>query len=380
MTIIRLISTLLVLSSFAGATDWTTPTQVPMAASSWDWCMPSISADGQKLFFASDSDGIANGPYGLYYADWLGTAWSEQVFMGPAFGGDGPKISPCIGYDDTTLYFAKGYFIGDSIFASYYTGGVWKTPVPLDSINKSGDAGGPAISKDGSTLYFHSNRPGGYGGYDIWKSARSGGVWQAPVNMGPLVNTAVDELEPGIAGNDSDFVFCRVGVAVVDTANIWYCRIGTGDAPVCIIYGHYVPLPGYSNWYRSPCISWDGQRIFLEYQEDNIEPISYIHVSNRVTGVAGGPGEQAVSSLQLGRSRPDPARYTTTISFSLPRAGAYRLNVFNLLGQQVKAFAGSGVAGANAVTWNFVAVPNGVYFYQLGFEGKMTTQRMVVLK
>ncbi|MDI6740745.1 MAG: T9SS type A sorting domain-containing protein [Candidatus Edwardsbacteria bacterium] len=113
----------------------------------------------------------------------------------------------------------------------------------------------------------------------------------------------------------------------------------------------------------------------------NVEPLNYIYSSSHPVAVDGdlrsdGGLEQRLSFLAV----PNPVRFSTVISFNLPRAGAYSLKVFNLVGQQVKVFAGMGKAGANAITWNVAAVPNGVYFYQLGFEDKTTTQRMVVLK
>lgn len=55
----------------------------------------------------------------------------------------------------------------------------------------------PSISADGKTLYFASNRPGGYGGVDIWKAEKDAyGNWQVPVNLGPNINTEGDEKSP----------------------------------------------------------------------------------------------------------------------------------------------------------------------------------------
>lgn len=58
----------------------------------------------------------------------------------------------------------------------------------------------PSLSADGRTLYFASDRPGGYGGADIWKVDRSadGRSWGEPENLGPLVNTAANEVFPFI--------------------------------------------------------------------------------------------------------------------------------------------------------------------------------------
>jgi outer membrane protein OmpA-like peptidoglycan-associated protein/tetratricopeptide (TPR) repeat protein len=54
----------------------------------------------------------------------------------------------------------------------------------------------PSISEDGKVLYFASDRPGGYGGTDLYRVERSNGVWGKPINLGPFVNTEEDEAFP----------------------------------------------------------------------------------------------------------------------------------------------------------------------------------------
>lgn len=61
--------------------------------------------------------------------------------------------------------------------------------------------GHPALSADGRTLYFASDRPGGHGGTDLWMSTDNGTGWTEPVNLGPTVNTPGNELFPTINGN-----------------------------------------------------------------------------------------------------------------------------------------------------------------------------------
>ena len=59
----------------------------------------------------------------------------------------------------------------------------------------------PSISEDGNVLYFASDKPGGYGGTDIYRSVRSNGIWGAPINLGPIVNTTEDEAFPFFIDN-----------------------------------------------------------------------------------------------------------------------------------------------------------------------------------
>src|SRR5688572_16667867 len=58
----------------------------------------------------------------------------------------------------------------------------------------------PNISEDGTTLYFVSDKPGGYGGTDIYRSVRVNGTWTEPFNLGPVVNSSDNEVFPFFDG------------------------------------------------------------------------------------------------------------------------------------------------------------------------------------
>jgi len=71
--------------------------------------------------------------------------------------------------------------------------------------------GHAALSADGQTLYFASDKPGGYGGVDIYKSVRDqSGNWAAPTNLGPTINTSGDEMFPFVA-KDGTLYFASDG-------------------------------------------------------------------------------------------------------------------------------------------------------------------------
>lgn len=59
----------------------------------------------------------------------------------------------------------------------------------------------PSLSSDGAELIFASNRPGGFGGMDLYRSRNIKGVWQRPENLGPTINSASNELFPFIGKN-----------------------------------------------------------------------------------------------------------------------------------------------------------------------------------
>jgi len=74
----------------------------------------------------------------------------------------------------------------------------WGNIKPLPFNNKGYDVRNPSISKDGKTLYFSSNMPGGFGGEDIWKVAVNADEYGTPENLGQKVNTEANESFPFI--------------------------------------------------------------------------------------------------------------------------------------------------------------------------------------
>lgn len=90
--------------------------------------------------------------------------------------------------------------------------GYWSEPVVLEGIsNPDFSNAHPTVSKDGKTLYFASDRPGGSGGSDIYFSVISEeGKWSDPVNLGESINTKGNESFPFIA-NDTTLYFASDG-------------------------------------------------------------------------------------------------------------------------------------------------------------------------
>jgi len=82
------------------------------------------------------------------------------------------------------------------IYVSSYTEGNWSDPQPISFNVEKYSTCHPAISADGQTMYFASNRPGGLGGMDIYVTYFENDKWTDPVNMGPDVNTDKNEIFP----------------------------------------------------------------------------------------------------------------------------------------------------------------------------------------
>jgi hypothetical protein len=109
------------------------------------------------------------------------------------------ETSPMLSADGTTLYFISdrpGGFGGKDVWSSErLANNKWSTPVNLGKeINTSKDEESPFLMSDGATLYFSSKDHYSYGGYDIFVSTRNDdGVWSAPENLGAPVNSTSDD-------------------------------------------------------------------------------------------------------------------------------------------------------------------------------------------
>ncbi len=124
--------------------------------------------------------------------------------------------SACYSNDGNELYFTKtikGKRNSDDnnilntlqiFYSRLDSSGIWTTPVSAFSFNSSKySVGHPSLSMDGQTIYFMSDKPGGFGKTDIYYSMKqTDGNWGAPINAGNRVNTFGHELFPYISENN----------------------------------------------------------------------------------------------------------------------------------------------------------------------------------
>ncbi len=112
------------------------------------------------------------------------------------------------------------------IYISYYTPDGWSEPQNLgENVNSDFWDSGPTLSPDKRALYFVSNRPGGYGGSDIYVSYRqANGKWGPAQNMGPEINTAGDELAPFIHADNQTLYFTSDGLPGYGGSDLFVIR------------------------------------------------------------------------------------------------------------------------------------------------------------
>lgn len=125
--------------------------------SSWE-AQPSISADGNTIYFSSSRDG-GHGLRDIYYIERINKKWSEVKNLGKVINTSGDEETPFIHPDGRTLYFTSSGHPGmggkDLFVTKKQLDGSWSTPLNLGSnINTSADEGGLSIDTKGKYAYF----------------------------------------------------------------------------------------------------------------------------------------------------------------------------------------------------------------------------------
>ncbi|MEW6469476.1 MAG: OmpA family protein [Bacteroidota bacterium] len=171
--------------------------------------------------------------------------WDEGYKMTEPFNRGTNEGGATLTIDNKHMYFTicrheGGANINCDIWTSDFINGKWTDLRKLsDTVNtKDRWESQPSVSADGSTIYFASDRPGGYGGVDIWKTVKGpDGKWSAPINLGPKINTKGHEKSPFIHSDSQTLYFSsgplepelgggggHMGVGGYD---IFYCRADT---------------------------------------------------------------------------------------------------------------------------------------------------------
>jgi len=188
----------------------------------------SISADGLSLYFtaltAFRSGGQGSGDIWVTTRATVSDPWGEPVNLGPAVNSYAWDGEPSISSDGLSLYFGSkrsGGYGGADIWVTTRASvsDPWGQAVNLGpTINTPLDDVEVCISADGLSLYIDSFREGGYGSTDLWVAKREtlSDPWSEPINLGPTINTTESESAPSISADGrvlffSDFFAIRPG-------------------------------------------------------------------------------------------------------------------------------------------------------------------------
>jgi hypothetical protein len=158
--------------------DWGTPVNLgaTVNSASNDYSL-SLSSDGLSLYFSSPrSGGYGNLDIWVTTRATTDDNWGDPNNLGPMLNTSYHEFSPSISSDGLLLFFSSTRPGGAGVEDLYLarratTNDEWGPPVNLGNmINSTFVEAGVTISADGSMLYFHSNRPGGEGTWDMWQA------------------------------------------------------------------------------------------------------------------------------------------------------------------------------------------------------------------
>ncbi len=189
---------------------------------------PLISEDQKTIIFTYVGEGCKGGKrnyYGqvdsngfymedIYISTLNDNTWSKPQSIGDEINTELPEATTGLTPDGKTLFFYKSDSKSpDDIWMSTFDGSSWSTPEQLPSpINTKYFEAHACISNDGNTIYFSSDRPGGFGGKDIYVSQKKDdGGWTNPKNLGKSINTQYDEEGPFMHSPTNTLYFSSYG-------------------------------------------------------------------------------------------------------------------------------------------------------------------------
>lgn len=190
---------------------WTTPEVMSISGQYRD-ADPFITSDGKRFYFISDRPkGAGNEPRSLdiWFMEKVGSDWGPPQNVGAPINSPGQEWYPTIAQDGT-MYFGSDRPGGKGrtdIYRSRLVDGKYTEPENLgESINTQFEEFEPYISPDQRYLIFMTQRPDGRGGSDLYISYQREGAWTKATNMGDKINSSGSEYSP-IVTPDGKYFF-----------------------------------------------------------------------------------------------------------------------------------------------------------------------------
>lgn len=188
---------------------------------------PNITANGQQLIFTSIKNPHRYAQEDIYVSERQGNSWGMPSEISDRINTSDNEGACSISADGKTLILTACNRPGGEgscdLYISTKEGNKWSKPKNLGpNINSKAWDSQPSLSADGRVLYFSSNRPGGFGKRDIYRSIKLGGEWQPAENLGATINTPEEEMAPFIHQSDQVFFFASTGRVGYGGFDIYY--------------------------------------------------------------------------------------------------------------------------------------------------------------
>lgn len=221
------------------------PTKINNVSTSDDEYAPFITLDKDKIFFTRRQYVETSNPQSFYDQTnvelkeifTMATLQENGIYdkgipLPEPFNEAYHEGHPSLTADNRELYYTvcnpKDDYLNCDIYYSKFMGGYWSDIQNLgNNINTLGTwESEPCITPDGKTLYFVSNRGGGYGGLDIWYSKKQkDGSWSRAINAGPRINTPLNEKSPMLHPDGISFYFLSSGWKGLGGYDIFYLNL-----------------------------------------------------------------------------------------------------------------------------------------------------------
>lgn len=224
---------------------------------------PSLTIDGKQLIYTRRVNGTNEDFFSSKFED---AVWKPSQALPGTVNTPFSEGAQQISQDGKWLVFTGCLFpqgLGScDIYISFLTPQGWSRPQNLDEpVNSEFWDSSPCLSPDKQELYFSSNRPGGYGGSDIYVSRRmANGRWSTPQNLGPLINTPGDEKAPFMHADNETLYFTTDGLQGYGGTDLFFSRRRSNGFDTAVNLGY--PINTIDNE-GSLVVASDGIRAFF---------------------------------------------------------------------------------------------------------------------
>lgn len=183
---------------------------------------PVISGNGQSMAFTRKLQFYD----AIFYTYKKNGRWTNPENIIPDLKIDGEVYPVSLSYDGTELYLYRSDEYNGNLYVSKLKGTAWSLPVKLNAnINTPYWEAHASLSRDGNTMYFSSNRPGGLGELDIYVSHRTDGDnWSPAENLGSKINSRYNDDTPFLTEDGSLLFFSSLGHTTYGGYDIFFAE------------------------------------------------------------------------------------------------------------------------------------------------------------
>lgn len=238
---------------------------------------PVLSADERTIIYTTrrpNSTGQEKTPDGQFFEDIVvaykddNGKWSSPKPLSDYVNTNGHEASVALSADGQTLIVFKDDGGNGNIYYSQWDGKTWGGLQDFGSdINTKHWEPHACFNVDGTVLYFTSDRPGGFGGRDIYRCVKlPNGKWSKALNLGSSINTEYDEDSPFMHPDGKTFFFASKGHKSMGGFDLMFCLVDeNGKFSESFNLGHPINTPDDDVFYTT---SPDGRRAYFSSAKD----------------------------------------------------------------------------------------------------------------